>query len=175
MIKWQEVTPLSRWASIVLFVGVIPALSFYVGIQYEATYLVMSQSTQSNPSNVSAIGSMASSTATTPNQTITTATTTLKLYINKSYGFQFSYPASLNAFEGLTDDVTTKVNSDGVAGIPQSNMTRVFGVSLSNLDLTNPDLISPDGNYESVITIGEDNGSSYYKGPITVQELLEYL
>lgn len=35
-VNWHEPTPLSRFLSIVLFVGIIPALCFYVGTQYEA-------------------------------------------------------------------------------------------------------------------------------------------
>jgi hypothetical protein len=35
-IKWNEVTWYSKLGAIVLFVGVIPALSFYIGMQYQA-------------------------------------------------------------------------------------------------------------------------------------------
>jgi hypothetical protein len=37
MIKWNEVTWYSRILTIVLFIGFMPALSFYVGTQYQQT------------------------------------------------------------------------------------------------------------------------------------------
>jgi hypothetical protein len=36
MIKWNEITWYSRLGAIILFLGVVPALSFYIGIQYES-------------------------------------------------------------------------------------------------------------------------------------------
>jgi hypothetical protein len=35
-VKWNEVTWYSKLGAIILFVGVIPALSFYIGMQYQA-------------------------------------------------------------------------------------------------------------------------------------------
>ncbi len=35
MVNWHEVTPFSRMLAIILFVGVIPALFFYLGMQYQ--------------------------------------------------------------------------------------------------------------------------------------------
>ena len=37
MFNWHEPTPLSRMLAIVLFVGVIPSLSFYIGTKYQET------------------------------------------------------------------------------------------------------------------------------------------
>lgn len=34
MIRWNEVTWYSRWGAIILFLGVVPALCFYIGTQY---------------------------------------------------------------------------------------------------------------------------------------------
>jgi hypothetical protein len=34
-INWHEPTPFSRMLGIILFVGVIPVLSFYIGTQYQ--------------------------------------------------------------------------------------------------------------------------------------------
>ena len=34
--KWNEVTWYSRMIAIVIFVGVLPTLSFYIGMQYKA-------------------------------------------------------------------------------------------------------------------------------------------
>ncbi len=36
-VKWNEVTWYSKLVAIVLFAGVVPALSFYIGLQYERT------------------------------------------------------------------------------------------------------------------------------------------
>ncbi len=35
--KWNEVTWYSKLGAIVLFIGIVPALSFYIGTQYELT------------------------------------------------------------------------------------------------------------------------------------------
>ncbi len=35
MLQWHVVTPFSRMLAIVLFVGAIPALFFYLGMQYQ--------------------------------------------------------------------------------------------------------------------------------------------
>jgi hypothetical protein len=37
MIKWNEVTWYSRFGAIILFVGIIPTLAFYIGTEYEKT------------------------------------------------------------------------------------------------------------------------------------------
>lgn len=37
MFNWHEPTPLSRMLAIVLFVGIIPTLSFYIGTKYQET------------------------------------------------------------------------------------------------------------------------------------------
>jgi hypothetical protein len=37
MIKWNEYTWYSKLAVIILFIGIIPTLTFYIGTQYEAT------------------------------------------------------------------------------------------------------------------------------------------
>ncbi|HVM73891.1 MAG TPA: hypothetical protein VMU13_03395 [Candidatus Paceibacterota bacterium] len=66
-IKWNEVTWYSRMCAIILFVGVVPALSFYIGMQYELivrqTPATPIQSTQSTP-NVQP--SFSTSTSTSP-------------------------------------------------------------------------------------------------------------
>jgi hypothetical protein len=36
MIKWNEVTWYSKWGAIILFLGIVPVLCFYIGIQYQA-------------------------------------------------------------------------------------------------------------------------------------------
>ncbi len=35
MLIWREVTPLSRLVALILFVGVIPTVFFYLGMQYQ--------------------------------------------------------------------------------------------------------------------------------------------
>jgi hypothetical protein len=42
-VKWNEVTWYSKLGAIVLFAGVVPALSFYLGLQYERTRDILSQ------------------------------------------------------------------------------------------------------------------------------------
>lgn len=35
MVNWHEVTPLSRILALIVFVGVIPLIFFYLGMQYQ--------------------------------------------------------------------------------------------------------------------------------------------
>ncbi len=35
MVNWHEVTPVSRMLAIIVFVGLIPVLFFYLGMQYQ--------------------------------------------------------------------------------------------------------------------------------------------
>jgi fructose-specific phosphotransferase system IIC component len=35
MLNWHEITPLSRMLAIIVFLGIVPALSFYLGMQYQ--------------------------------------------------------------------------------------------------------------------------------------------
>jgi len=35
MVNWHDVTPFSRMLAIIVFVGLIPALFFYLGMQYQ--------------------------------------------------------------------------------------------------------------------------------------------
>jgi hypothetical protein len=45
MIKWNEVTWYSKLAAIIFFVGIFPALSFYIGVEYEKTEQTLNQAT----------------------------------------------------------------------------------------------------------------------------------
>ncbi len=36
-IKWNEVTPYSKWGAVILFLIIVPALSFFIGIEYQET------------------------------------------------------------------------------------------------------------------------------------------
>jgi len=42
MIKWNEYTWYSKLAAIIFFIGVLPALAFYIGVQYEKTAQILS-------------------------------------------------------------------------------------------------------------------------------------
>lgn len=42
-LEWNKVTWYSRLGAIVFFIGVVPALSFYIGTQYELTAQAVSQ------------------------------------------------------------------------------------------------------------------------------------
>jgi len=37
MIKWNEYTWYSKLAALIFFIGVLPCLTFYIGMQYEKT------------------------------------------------------------------------------------------------------------------------------------------
>jgi hypothetical protein len=41
MIKWNKVTWYSRLLALILFLLVIPVLTFYIGTQYEKTVIVL--------------------------------------------------------------------------------------------------------------------------------------
>ena len=58
MIKWNEITWYSRLGAIVLFIGVVPTLSFYLGVQYQAVIAIQqSQITTISPIKVTATSS----------------------------------------------------------------------------------------------------------------------
>lgn len=42
-IKWNEVTWYSRWAAIILLIGVLPAWTFYLGTRYEEVVIILLQ------------------------------------------------------------------------------------------------------------------------------------
>lgn len=42
-IQWNEITWYSRLIAIVIFFGVVPAVSFYIGTQYQETLNTVSQ------------------------------------------------------------------------------------------------------------------------------------
>ncbi len=37
MVNWHEITPLSRVLAIIVFLGLVPALSFYLGMEFRDT------------------------------------------------------------------------------------------------------------------------------------------
>lgn len=42
-IQWNKVTWYSRWGAIILFMLLIPLLTFYIGMRYQEVQLVTSQ------------------------------------------------------------------------------------------------------------------------------------
>lgn len=52
MIKWHEYTWYSKLAAIVFFIGILPALTFYIGVQYEKTEEVLSNKSVPVPTAV---------------------------------------------------------------------------------------------------------------------------
>ena len=64
MIKFNEVTWYSRWAAIIFFIGVLPALAFYIGVQYEKV---------ASENKIVVTKSVSVSTGTTANSTLTDA------------------------------------------------------------------------------------------------------
>lgn len=79
-IKWNEVTWYSRLGAIVLFIGIIPALFFYIGTQYEllqqsasSSPMIVTQGTSSNSGTAPAVPALGENlmgawTDTPPNQ-----------------------------------------------------------------------------------------------------------
>lgn len=50
MIEWNKVTWYSRWGAVILFLVVVPVLSFYIGTEYEA--LRQTFSTTTSPKDI---------------------------------------------------------------------------------------------------------------------------
>ena len=46
MLEWNQVTWYSRMAAIIIFVGVIPVLNFYIGVQYQETNAALQRSVE---------------------------------------------------------------------------------------------------------------------------------
>ncbi len=53
-IKWNEVTPFSKWAALIVFLLILPILAFYIGAQYNETRNVLSIITPDESSTNSA-------------------------------------------------------------------------------------------------------------------------
>jgi hypothetical protein len=83
MIKWNEVTPLSKWLAIIFFLLVLPILSFFIGMQYQQVSL--NQEKYNISANVPTPN---------PNEKLT--------YRNEKIGIEFQYPSTWN---GITEEV----------------------------------------------------------------------
>jgi hypothetical protein len=46
MIEWNTITWYSRLAAIVFFVGILPVLNFYIGVQYQQTTAALERSAE---------------------------------------------------------------------------------------------------------------------------------
>lgn len=87
MNKWNTVTPLSRFLAVVLFVGIVPVLSFYIGVQYEKTVDVISRIPTPAVSSANTTGSMA----------------TWKTFTSTSLGFSIRHPLAVTVTEFAGD------------------------------------------------------------------------
>jgi hypothetical protein len=114
MIKFNEVTPLSKLLAIIFFILVLPVLSFYIGKQYEqATSLNIQNNTSLNTNNIPST-----------NQNVAkTDTSTLKIYKNDTYHFQFQYPDTARLLE-------TKVNNPDHLIIHAMNDAGFFSIAV---------------------------------------------
>jgi len=85
MIKLNTVTWYSRLGAIILFIGIVPVLCFYIGIQYE---LVISTPTQMSAPELSQ--ELQSSTVSTSPSSVSG----MSDYINPQYHFSILYPTT---------------------------------------------------------------------------------
>ena len=84
-IKWNEVTWYSKLLSIIFFIGVLPVLTFYIGVRYEKTEEILDdQALFLSQGNV------------LPRPVkVTEKATRLLTYKVDEYGFSFDYPSNL--------------------------------------------------------------------------------
>jgi len=97
-IKWHEVTWYSKLGALILFLGVVPALSFYIGIQYQLT-----RENISGP-----IGSTTGIQTSKNKQNLASATSTV---VETNNGFSFTLPASWSVKINPINRSTTIVTS----------------------------------------------------------------
>lgn len=95
MIKWNEITWYSKLGAIILFIAIVPSLTFYIGTQYEKTLVVLNQATTTSATAVgsSSVGGPTSTTGKgdssgtdAPSQTIITQSDsgqTLTVYLGE--------------------------------------------------------------------------------------------
>ena len=84
MIKFNEVTWYSKLAAIVFFIGALPALTFYIGTEYEKTKEVTMPLTVTTPAT---------------SHVTTNGHYELSTYTNKMYGWSFKYPSTWKVTE----------------------------------------------------------------------------
>ena len=89
-IKWNEVTWYSRLGALIVLLGIIPAISFYVGAEYQRTIVVFQQESR-------IAGSKVSNTSGSPSVMNAAGidTAPIKTYQNKDYGFQIDVPSDI--------------------------------------------------------------------------------
>jgi hypothetical protein len=120
MIKWNEVTWYSRLGALILFLAVIPALSFYIGTQYELIVIhpTINQALTILPSKIIQPTSTSSTTSSiigtgTPSEVGVTAPDERILYFKPITLVQFleliqecKVQSSVDAFAGYTATLT---------------------------------------------------------------------
>ncbi|HVM73765.1 MAG TPA: hypothetical protein VMU13_02740 [Candidatus Paceibacterota bacterium] len=106
-IKWNEVTWYSRLLAIILFIGVIPTLFFYIGMQYEAiegksTTSPTIQSTASQTLNTSQMGTIALQCANGKSIVATFQGTNVDLILSDGRKFNLSQGAVSSSYPGMS-------------------------------------------------------------------------
>ena len=146
MIRWNELTWYSRLAAIVLFLGVLPTLSFYIGTQYELAWqeivVVSHEANISGPINsdyANQPGVPQSSTPTTRDQSLVDSVQSVPFTGSPEYGeaplvVTFSGTITAPAFALDFGDGTPIVRVDCSHGC-------------SSLDGSNPDQLDRTHTY----------------------------
>ena len=81
MIEWNKVTWYSKWGAIIVFILVLPILTFYIGTKYRETQQILSDSENISVNNNPK-----------PAHTINSSVVGWQTYTNQDYGFGFKYP-----------------------------------------------------------------------------------
>jgi hypothetical protein len=112
--KWNEYTWNSRWGAIILFLIILPILSFYIGRQYEQsttinTYIQPITTQDNSPHFQSGTSS------------VDTNISNWKSFIDEKYGFEFKYPPIFGNMTTNLSEYITKLDCN-----PGSDYTRVI-------------------------------------------------
>ena len=88
-IKWNDVTWYSRLGALIVFIGIIPALAFYIGIQYERTITAFQSGSLSTIPEIP-------------------GTSVKKTYQNAQYGFEIDIPGDMKSgWQGVGSGAST--------------------------------------------------------------------
>ncbi len=138
-IRWNEYTSLSRFGAIILFVGVFPVLSFYLGMEYQDTKMVL---LAEEPEALVVLAAAQG------------ARVGWKLHENSEYGFSIAYPPSLSAETSFS-----KHHALGtlwsVGGLSQTEGKALLSVSLFRAEERG----NPSRYYSAELRIGVSENS----------------
>lgn len=157
--RWNERTPYSRLFAIILFVGILPMLSFYLGVEYENTRnTLLSESADFSLLPAAAHNSRAQ----------------WKLYENAEYSFAIAYPpevtpeTSFTKLHGLGEAWRVGASSEGagILAIPLSRIDEKKGERYYDAELRIGASGDPEAVAACLVSPSGEAGEEYAFGDV---------